>query len=74
MAKIKLEHGLELEREEGGEYALRFRAPQVKMSPDLTGGHLKEAKKEVLLALRSILDKAIKVEEEKGEEKSGGAE
>ena len=74
MAKIKLEHGLELERQGGGEYVLRFRAPQVKMSPDPTGGHLKEAKKEVLLALRSILDKAIKVEEEKGKEKSGGAE
>ena len=68
MAKIKFEHGLELEREEGGGYVLRFRAPQIKASSDPTGGHLKEAKKEVLLALRSILDKAIKVEEEKGEE------
>ncbi len=68
MAKIKFEHGLELEHEEGGEYVLRFRAPQIKMTPDPTGGHLKQAKKEVLLAVRSILDKAIKVEEEKGEE------
>lgn len=68
MAKIKFEHGLELEHEEGGEYVLRFRAPQIKITPDLTGGHLKQAKKEVLLAVRSILDKAIKVEEEKGEE------
>jgi len=74
MAKIKFEHGLELEREEGGEYVLRFRAPQVKVSPDPTGGHLKEAKKEVLLALRSILDKVITVEEQKEKEKSGGAE
>ncbi len=67
MAKIKLEQGLELEREEGGKYVLRFRAPQVKLDSDLTGGHLKEAKKEVLLALRSILDKAISVEKEKGQ-------
>ena len=68
MPKIKFEHGLELEHGEGGEYVLRFRAPQIKITPDVTGGHLKEAKKEVLLAVRSILDKAIKVEEEKGEE------
>ena len=74
MAKIKFEQGLELEREAGGEYVLRFRAPQVKISPDPTGGHLKEAKKEGLLALRSILDKAISVEEEKDEGKGGRTE
>ncbi len=68
MAKIKFEHGLELEREKEGEYVMRFRAPQIKITPDLTGGHLKQAKKEVLLAVRSLIDKAIKVEEEKGEE------
>ena len=68
MAKIKFEQGLELEHEEGGEYVLRFRAPQVKISPDPTGGHLKQAKKEVLLAVRSLIDKVIKVEEEKGKE------
>ena len=68
MAKIKFEQGLELEHEEGGEYVLRFRAPQVKVSPDPTGGHLKQAKKEVLLAVRSLIDKAIRVEEEKGKE------
>ena len=68
MAKIKFEQGLELEHEEGGEYILRFRAPQIKISADMTGGHLKQARKEALLAVRSILDKAIGVEEEKGEE------
>jgi hypothetical protein len=68
MAKIKFEHGLEVEREEGGEYILRFKAPQVKLDSDLTGGHLKEAKKEVLLAVRSLIDKAINVEEEKDKE------
>jgi len=65
MAKIKFEQGLEFEHEEGGEYILRFKAPQVKFSSDLTGGHLKEARKEVLLAVRSLIDKAINVEEEK---------
>ena len=68
MAKIKFEQGLELEHEEGGEYILRFRAPQVKISSDLTGGHLKQAKNEILLAVRSLIDKAISVEEEKSEE------
>ena len=74
MAKIKFEHGLEVEHEEGGEYVLRFRAPQLRIGPDPTGGHLKQAKKEVLLALRTIMDKAIKGEEEKGEAESGRTE
>ena len=74
MARIKFEQGLELEHEEGGEYVLRFRAPQVKISPDMTGDHLKQAKKEVLLALRTILDKAIKDEEEKARGDGGGTE
>jgi hypothetical protein len=68
MAKIKFEHGLEVEHEEGGEYILRFKAPQLKLDSDLTGGHLKEAKKEILLAVRSLIDKLIKGEEEKGKE------
>lgn len=68
MAKIKFEPGLELEDAGKGEYVLRFRMPGIKISPELTGGHLKQARKEALLALRSILDKAIGVEEEKGEE------
>jgi len=68
MAKIKFEHGLELEHGEGGEYVLRFRAPQIKIASDVTGGHLKEAKKEVLLAVQSLIDKAIKVETEKSKE------
>jgi hypothetical protein len=68
MAKIKFEHGLEVEHEEGGEYILRFKAPQLKLDSDLTGGHLKEAKKEILLAVRSLIDKLIKGEEEKDKE------
>jgi hypothetical protein len=68
MAKIKIGQGIELEHEEGGEYILRFRAPKIKIPTDLTGGHLKQAKREVLLAVRSLINKAISVEEEKGEE------
>ena len=68
MAKIKFEQGLELEHKEGGEYVLRFRAPQIKISSDPTGGHLKEAKKEILLAVRNLIDKAVNIEGEKGGE------
>jgi len=66
--KVKFEHGIELERAGEGEYVLRLRIPQIKISPDPTGGHLKQAKREVLLAVRSLIDKAIKTEEEKGGE------
>ena len=65
MATIKFEQGLEVEHKEGGEYIFRLKTPQVKLDPDLTGGHLREAKKEVLLAIRSFIDKAIKVEPDK---------
>jgi len=68
MGKIEFSQGIELEHGEGDEYVLRLRLPRIKISPDPTGGHLKQAKKEVLLAVRSLIDKAISVEEKKGEE------
>ena len=67
MGKIEFEHGLELEHGEGGEYILRFGTPRIKISPDPTVGHLKQAKKEVLLAVRSLIDEAIEGEEKKSE-------
>jgi hypothetical protein len=66
--KIKFEHGIELERAGEGEYVLKLKIPQIKVFPEQTGSHIKQAKKEALLALRSIIDKAIKVEEEKSGE------
>jgi len=66
--KIKFEQGIELERAGEGEYVLRLKIPQIKITADPTGDHLKQAKKEVLLAVRSLIDKAISVEEKKGEE------
>jgi hypothetical protein len=66
--KIKFGQGLELEHAGEGEYVLRFRMPKIKIPSDPTGGHLKQAEKEVLLAVRSLIDKAIKGEEEKSEE------
>ena len=71
MGKIEFSQGIEIEHGEGDEYTLRFRLPKVKITPDLTEGHLKQAKKEVLLALRSLIDNAIKGEKEKAEEQSG---
>ena len=68
MEKIKFEHGIELEHTGEGEYVLRFRIPKIKIPSDPTGGHLKQAKNEILLAVRSLIDKAIKGEGEKGEE------
>ena len=68
MNKIEFSQGFELEHGEGDEYVLRLRLPKIKISPDATGGHLKQAKNEVLLAVRSLIDKAIGIEEEKGEE------
>ena len=65
MERIKFEHGIELERSGEGEYVLRLRIPQIKISPDPTGGHLEKAKNEILLAVRNLIDQAIKVEEEK---------
>ena len=67
MAKIKFEPGFELEHGEEGQYVLRFKLPCITMSPDATGGHFRQAGKEVLLAVRGLIDKVIG-EEEKGEE------
>jgi hypothetical protein len=47
MVKVKFDQWLEIEHEEGGEFVLRFKGPQVKLDSNLTGGHLKEAKKEL---------------------------
>lgn len=68
MAKIKFEQGFEIERKESGEYILRFKTPQVKLDSDLTGGHLKEAKNEILMAARSLIDKAISSDKEEDKE------
>ena len=60
---------LEIERQ-GEELVLRFKRPDLHL-PDDTKSHLRIARKETLLAIRSLLDRAIeRVEEaEKGKEK-----
>ncbi len=65
MEKIKFEKGIELERTEQGEYVLRFKLPTLTVDSEPVSGHLKQARKEVLLAIRNLLDKAIEETEEK---------
>ena len=67
MEKIKFEQGIELERTEEGEYVLRFRLPTLKITPEPMGGHLKQSRREVLLAVRNLIDRVIGDTEGKGE-------
>ena len=62
MEKIEFESGIQLEHREGGEYILRFKVPKISISSDPTGGHLKQAKKEILLAVRDLIDRTIEKE------------
>ena len=61
---------LEIEQE-GEEVVLRFRRPSFRHVPEDTKSHLRTARKETLLAIRSLLDEAIERAEkaEKGKEK-----
>ena len=59
----------EVEHRPGEEVVLRFKSPEFRMLPDSTKQHLRAARKEMLLALRSMLDKAIERTEETRETK-----
>ena len=60
----------ELEHRPGEEeVVLRFKLPKLKGLPEPTKQHLSVARKEILLALRGMLDKAIEKAEESGETK-----
>ena len=59
----------EVEYHPGEGVVLRFKPPKVRGLPDSTRQHLLIARKEMLLALRSMLDKAIEKTEEPGETK-----
>ena len=54
----------EIEHQPGEEVVLRFKVPGLSIMPEATKGHLRMAHKEMLLALRSLLDRAIKRAEE----------
>ena len=53
----------ELERRPGEEYVLHFRPPK-SILPASTRKHVRVARKEMLLALRSLIDRAIEHVEE----------
>jgi len=50
---------IEWEHRPGGEFVLRFKPPLPKILPEETRGHIKAVRKEMLLALRSLIDAAI---------------
>ncbi len=58
------ERVFEIEHHPGKEIVLRFKVPKLSVVPEATRGHLRTARKETLLALRSLLDKAIERAEE----------
>jgi len=59
----------EVEYHPGEEIVLHFKSPSFQWLPDSTKQHLSVARKEVLMALRSMLDRAIERAEESGETK-----
>ena len=59
----------EVEYHPGEEVVLRFKSPKFWGLPDSSKQHLLVARKEVLLALRSMLDRTIEGMEETGETK-----
>jgi len=58
------ERVFEVEYHPGEEVVLRFKVPGLPFVPEATKGHFRMARKEMLLALRSLLDRAIERAEE----------
>ena len=69
-----MDHGnIEWEHNPGEEFVIRFKPPPGKMVPEETVTHVKAAGKEMLLALRSLIDAALEMQEkaEKAGKKAG---
>ena len=49
----------EIEHHPGEEFVLRFKKPMFSILPEATRGHIRTARKETLMALRSLLDNEI---------------
>ena len=58
------ERMFEVEYHPGEEVVLRFKVSGLPFVPEATKGHFRMARKEMLLALRSLLDKTIEQAEE----------
>jgi len=54
----------EIEYQPGEEVVLHFKVPGLSIMPEATRSHFRMAHKEMLLALRSLLDRAIERAEE----------
>ena len=50
---------LEIQYKPGEEVVFRFNTQRVRLLPESTRGHLRNANKEFLLALRTVLDRSI---------------
>ena len=61
----------EIEHRPSGEIILRFKSPKFWGLSDSTKEHITAVQKEILLALRSMLDKAIEGTEESKKPKRG---
>ena len=61
----------EVEYHPGEEVVLRFKPPRFRRLPDSTRQHLSLARKEILLALRDMLDRAIERREKSGKAPRG---
>ncbi len=61
---------LEVESQPGEEIILHFRVSALSFVPEATRGHFRTAHKEMLLALRSLLDRAIERTEKTGKTKA----
>ena len=55
---------IEWEHHPGEEFVLRFKPPSSTAMPDEARGHVRAAGKEILLALRSLIDAAIEKSDE----------
>lgn len=63
---------LEVEHQPGEEWVLHFKPPMLRLLPEEVRSHLYGARKEGLLALRSLLDHAIERIEEREKAKGKG--
>ena len=62
----------EIEYHPGEEVVLHFKVPGLSIMPEATKGHFRMAHKEMLLALRSLLDMAIERAEKAEKTKTKG--
>jgi hypothetical protein len=71
MAQFKFQQGIEVEHGEGDEYIVRVKLPSLRVTACPVRNQVQQAKADVLIAIRNLIDKALretKAEEAKQEE------